>query len=315
MSFKPGRFIWMNGKLIPWDEARVHVLSHVIHYGSSIFEGIRCYATRKGPAVFRLGDHVRRLFDSSRVYRFEIPYTREQLERACLDAVLANELDACYIRPVVFRGYGSVGVNPLKSPVDIAIAAWEWGAYLGEEALRDGVDVQVSSWARLAPNTLPAMAKAGANYANSQLVKMEAVLNGFAEGLVLDVDGFVSEGSGENVFLVRSGKLYTPPLGASILPGITRASVITLARQMGLEVEQTRVPREALYLADELFFTGTAAEITPIRSVDRIQVGEGRPGPITGRIQTALMSILSGEAEDRYGWLHPVTPLVTDAKG
>ena len=312
MSFKPGVKIWMNGSFVPWDEARVHVLSHVIHYGSSVFEGIRCYDTPSGPCAFRLDEHLRRLFDSAKVYRIEIPFTLEELRRASLDTVIANGLDACYIRPVVYRGYGSIGVNPQPSPVEVAVAAWEWGAYLGEEALREGVDVQISTWFRMAPNTLPAMAKAGANYANSQLVKMEAILNGFVEGIVLDVDGYLSEGSGENLFLVRGGKLYTPPLGASILAGITRASVIRLAREAGIEVEQTRIPREAVYMADEVFLTGTAAEVTPIRSVDRIPIGSGRPGPVTLRLQSALLDILTGKTEDLHGWLSPVTPVPTD---
>ena len=306
MAFTPSKLIWMNGKLMPWDEARIHVLSHVVHYGSSVFEGIRCYDTRRGPAVFRLREHVRRLFDSAKIYRMPIPYSVDQLVAACLETVKANGFRACYIRPVAFRGYGDVGLNPQGCPVDVAIAVWGWGAYLGSEALERGVDVQVSSWTRLAPNTLPAMAKAGANYANSQLIKMEALANGFAEGIALDTQGYVSEGSGENLFLVRDGKIATPPLGASILPGITRASVIVLAREMALEVVEERVPREALYLADELFFTGTAVEITPVRSVDRIEVGPGRPGPVTKRIDAAFRSILSGEADDRHGWLEPV---------
>ena len=306
MALQPSQSIWFNGKLIPWDEARIHVLSHVIHYGSSVFEGIRCYEQPSGSAVFRLEDHIRRLFDSARIYRMEIPWTREEVVEASLETVRANGLRSCYIRPLVYRGYGSMGVNPLPCPVDMVIAAWEWGAYLGDEALQNGVDVQVSTWARMAPNTIPAMAKAGANYANAQLVKMEALGNGFAEGIVLDVDGFVCEGSGENIFLVREGKLFTPPLGASILSGITRASVISLLREMGLEVAQTKIPREALYLADELFFTGTAAEITPIRSVDRITVGSGQPGPITKKVQKKYLSILKGETRDSHGWLHPV---------
>jgi len=306
MAFTPSKLIWMNGKLMPWDEARIHVLSHVVHYGSSVFEGIRCYDTRRGPAVFRLREHVRRLFDSAKIYRMPIPYSVDQLVAACLETVKANGFRACYIRPVAFRGYGDVGLNPQGCPVDVAIAVWGWGAYLGSEALERGVDVQVSSWTRLAPNTLPAMAKAGANYANSQLIKMEALANGFAEGIALDTQGYVSEGSGENLFLVRDGKIATPPLGASILPGITRASVIVLAREMALEVSEERVPREALYLADELFFTGTAVEITPVRSVDRIEVGPGRPGPVTKRIDAAFRAILSGEADDRHGWLEPV---------
>jgi branched-chain amino acid aminotransferase len=306
MSFKPSKLIWMNGKLVPWDEARIHVLSHVVHYGSSVFEGIRCYDTKRGPAVFRLRDHVKRLFDSARIYRMPIRHSVDETVAACLETVRANGFRACYIRPVAFRGYGDVGVNPHGCPVELVIAAWEWGAYLGAEAIERGVDVQVSSWTRLAPNTLPAMAKAGANYANSQLIKMEALANGYAEGIALDIQGYVSEGSGENLFLAREGRLVTPPLGASILPGITRSSVILLAREQGIEVVEQRIPREALYVADELFLTGTAAEITPVRSVDRIEVGTGRPGPLTHRLDAAFRSILSGEVEDRHGWLEPL---------
>ncbi len=306
MAFTPSKLIWMNGKLVPWDEARIHVLSHVVHYGSSVFEGIRCYDTKRGPAVFRLREHVRRLFDSAKIYRMPLPFSVDQVVAACLETVKANGFRACYIRPVAFRGYGDVGVNPLGCPVDVVVAAWGWGAYLGTEALERGVDVQVSSWTRLAPNTLPAMAKAGANYANSQLIKMEALANGFSEGIALDSHGYVSEGSGENLFLVRDGRIVTPPLGASILPGITRASVIVLARELGLEVAEQRIPREALYVADEIFFTGTAAEITPVRSVDRVEVGPGRPGPITKKIDAAFRAILSGDVTDRHGWLEPL---------
>ncbi len=306
MAVKASEWIWVNGEMVPWADAKVHVLTHALHYGSSVFEGIRCYSQPDGAAVFRLRDHIVRLFDSARIYRMEIPYSIEEIMEACLETVRINHLDSCYIRPIVFRGFGSMGVNPIPCPVEVMIATWEWGAYLGDEALQEGVDVQVSTWSRMAPNTLPAMAKAGANYANAQLVKMEALGNGFAEGIVLDVDGFVCEGSGENIFLVRQGKIFTPPLGASILSGITRASVIHLLRGMGHEVEQTKVPREALYLADELFFTGTAAEITPIRSVDRIQVGGGKPGPVTCKIQEKFLSMLRGETEDPLGWRHPV---------
>ena len=306
MPLTPSKLIWMNGSLVRWEEARIHVLSHVVHYGSSVFEGIRCYDTKGGPAVFRLREHVKRLYDSARIYRMPIPHTQEQTVAACLETVKANGFRACYIRPVAFRGYGDIGVNPHGCPVDLVIATWAWGAYLGAEAIEHGVDVQVSSWTRLAPNTLPAMAKAGANYANSQLIKMEAIANGYAEGIALDSEGYVSEGSGENLFLVRDERIVTPPLGASILPGITRASVITLALEQGLEVVEQRIPREALYLADELVVTGTAAEITPVRSVDRIDVGPGRPGPITRRLDEAFRSILAGETQDRHGWLVPV---------
>lgn len=294
--------IWFNGKLVPFEEAKIHVLSHVVHYGSSVFEGIRCYHTARGPAVFRLREHLRRLIDSARIYRMEIPYTLEELEAAALETVRASGLKACYIRPVAFRGMGSLGVNPLKAPVEVFIAVWEWGAYLGEEALEQGVDVQVSTWNRMAPNTLPAMAKAGANYANAGLVKMEAVLNGYTEGIMLSVDGYVAEGSGENLFLVRDGIIYTAPLTLSILPGITRDAVITLARDLGYTVIEQPIPREALYIADELFFTGTAAEITPIRSVDRYTIGQGRRGPVTEALQRAFFEIVR-EGKDPYGWL------------
>ncbi|WP_054684189.1 branched-chain amino acid transaminase [Rhodothermus marinus] len=294
--------IWFNGKLVPFEEAKIHVLSHVVHYGSSVFEGIRCYNTARGPAVFRLREHMRRLIDSARIYRMEVPYTLEELEAAALETVRASGLKACYIRPVVFRGMGSLGVNPLKNPVEVAIAVWDWGAYLGDEALEQGVDVQVSTWNRMAPNTLPAMAKAGANYANAALVKMEAVLNGYSEGIMLSVDGYVAEGSGENLFLVRDGIIYTAPLTLSILPGITRDAVITLARDLGYTVIEQPIPREALYIADELFFTGTAAEITPIRSVDRYTIGQGRRGPVTEALQRAFFEIVR-EGKDPYGWL------------
>jgi branched-chain amino acid aminotransferase len=306
MALQESKYIWVDGAMIPWAEAKIHVLSHAMHYGSSVFEGIRCYSQPSGSAVFRLREHIGRLFDSARIYRMEIPFSIDEIVEACLETVRQNNLDSCYIRPLVFRGFGTMGVNPLPCPVQVIIASWEWGAYLGEEALNSGVDVQVSSWSRMAPNTIPAMAKAGANYANAQLVKMEALGNGFAEGIVLDVDGFVCEGSGENIFLVRQNKIFTPPLGASILSGITRATVIHLLREMGHDVEQTRVPREALYLAEELFFSGTAAEITPIRSVDRIQVGTGKPGPVTKKVQQAYLAVIKGEAEDPHGWRHPV---------
>jgi branched-chain amino acid aminotransferase len=294
--------IWFNGKLVPFEEAKIHVLSHVVHYGSSVFEGIRCYNTARGPAVFRLREHMRRLLDSARIYRMEVPYTLEELEAAALETIRASGLKACYIRPVVFRGMGSLGVNPLKNPVEVAIAVWDWGAYLGDEALEQGVDVQVSTWNRMAPNTLPAMAKAGANYANAALVKMEAVLNGYSEGIMLSVDGYVAEGSGENLFLVRDGVIYTAPLTLSILPGITRDAVITLARDLGYTVIEQPIPREALYIADELFFTGTAAEITPIRSVDHYTIGQGRRGPVTEALQRAFFEIVR-EGRDPYGWL------------
>ncbi len=296
--------IWHNGEMIDWEDARVHVMTHALHYGTSVFEGIRCYATSSGPAIFRPREHVRRLFDSAKVYRMEdLGFTPDVMLEALRDLVRVNGLSSCYLRPLVFRGYGDVGVLSLNNPIEAYIACWEWGQYLGAEAWEKGVDVCVSSWTRLAPNTLPAIAKVAANYMNSQLIKMEAVLNGFSEGIALDVTGYVSEGSGENIFVVRDGKIYTPPLGNSVLPGITRATVMQLGADCGFEFAEQMVPRELLYLADEVFFTGTAAEITPIRSVDRIQVGSGKRGPITERLQREFTAVITGEGEDRHGWL------------
>ncbi len=296
--------IWHNGTMIPWDEARVHVLTHALHYGSSVFEGIRCYDTPEGPAIFRAREHVRRFFDSCKIYRMnEFAFKQEDLVDALQELVRVNKMAACYLRPIAFRGYGEVGVLALKNPVETYIACWEWGKYLGPEAIEKGVDVCVSSWSRLAPNTLPAMAKVAANYMNSQLIKMEAVLNGYSEGIALDSAGYVSEGSGENIFVVRDSKIYTPPLGNSVLPGITRETVMQLGRDLGMEFVEQVVPREMLYIADEVFFTGTAAEITPIRSVDKIPVGNGERGPVTRRLQKEFMSILTCETPDRYGWL------------
>src|SRR6202030_4203666 len=271
----PTEKIWHNGRFIAWDDARIHVLSHVVSYGSSVFEGIRCYATAAGPAIFRLSDHVRRMLDSAKIYRMDnAAFSGADLEEAARELVRVNKMRSCYIRPIMIRAFGEMGVNPLKNPLDVYIACWEWGKYLGDEALAEGVDVCVSSWNRIAPNTLPALAKAGANYMNSQLIKMEAILNGYSEGIGLDVAGYVSEGSGENIFVVRDGKILTPPLGASVLSGITRETVMQLAATLGFPVVETLIPREMLYIADEVFFSGTAAEITPIRSVDRVQVGE-----------------------------------------
>jgi branched-chain amino acid aminotransferase len=303
----PTEKIWHNGRFIRWDEATIHVLSHVVSYGSSVFEGIRCYSTPAGPAIFRLREHVRRMIDSAKIYRMEnLGFSPDELAEAMLELVRVNHMDACYIRPIVLRGYGEVGVNPLRNPIDIYIACWEWGKYLGEEALAEGVDVCVSSWTRLAPNTLPALAKAGANYMNSQLIKMEALANGYSEGIALDSAGYVSEGSGENIFVVRDGKIHTPPLGASVLPGITREAILTLARDLGIPLVEAIVPREMLYIADEVFFSGTAAEITPIRSIDRIPVGKGRRGPVAERLQKEFFGIVNGAAPDRYAWLSPV---------
>jgi len=295
--------VWHNGKFIPWDSATIHVASHVVSYASCLFEGIRCYETVHGPAIFRLKEHTERLINSCRIYRIEPGYSQSQLEQAMIELVRVNDIKHCYIRPVVFRGYGDTGVNPLNNPIEVYLLAWEWGKYLGKEALSQGVDVCVSSWHRMAPDTLPAMAKSAANYMNSQLIKMEAITNGYVEGIALDAAGQISEGSGENIFLVRDGKLYTPALASSILPGITRDSVITLAREMGYAVIEHTLAREMLYMADEIFFTGTAAEITPIRSVDRIKIGSGKPGPVTLKLQERFMAIVQGLAEDKYGWL------------
>jgi branched-chain amino acid aminotransferase len=299
--------IWHNGRLIDWKDAKIHVLSHVVSYGSSVFEGVRCYETEAGPAIFRAPEHARRLVDSARIYRMDVPYTVEQLTQAMVETIRANNLKSCYIRPIMLRGYGEVGVLPFSNPVETFIAVWEWGKYLGEEALGQGVDVCVSSWARIAPNTLPALAKAGANYMNSQLIRMEAAKNGYAEGIALDNNGFVSEGSGENIFVIRDGKIHTPPLGASVLPGITRDSIIKIACQLGIPIVETIIPRELLYIADEVFFCGTAVEVTPIRSVDRIQVGTGRRGPITEQIQKRFFEIVQGKTKDEFGWLTPVS--------
>ena len=303
----PTEKIWHNGRFIPWEDATIHVLSHVVSYGTSVFEGIRCYSTPSGPAVFRMHEHLRRMIDSARIYRMEnIGYSRSQLAEATLELVRVNQMDSCYIRPIVMRGYGEMGVNPLKNPIDVYLACWRWGKYLGEEALAEGVDVCVSSWNRIAPNTLPALAKAGANYMNSQLIKMEALANGYSEGIALDSNGYVSEGSGENIFVVRDGRIYTPPLGASVLPGITRDAVLQLARELDIPVLETIIPREMLYIADEVFFSGTAAEITPIRSVDRIQVGQGRRGPVAEKLQKEFFAIVNGDKPDRHKWLSPV---------
>jgi branched-chain amino acid aminotransferase len=302
----PTEKIWHNGRFIAWDEAKIHVLSHVVSYGTSVFEGIRCYETPSGPAVFRLRDHVRRMVDSAKVYRMEIPYSIDQLAAAMLELVRVNKMRSCYIRPIALRGYAEMGVYALRNPIEVFVACWEWGKYLGEEALAAGVDVCVSSWTRIAPNTLPAMAKAGANYMNSQLMKMEAITNGYSEAIALDASGYVSEGSGENIYAVRDGKIYTPPLGASVLPGITRDTVIRLAQDLGIPLVETIVPREMLYIADEVFFSGTAAEITPIRSIDRIVIGKGRRGPVAEKLQKEFFAIIEGAKPDRYGWLTPV---------
>lgn len=306
--FDGGKFIWFNGKTLPWDEAKVHVLSHALHYGSSVFEGIRVYKTKEGPQVFRLTDHMQRLYDSAKIYRMPIPYECDELREVCKQLVIANDLnDGAYIRPIALRGYGEIGITPKADhPVDVAIAAWRWGAYLGTEALENGVDVCISSWQRVAPNTLPSLAKAGGNYLSSQLISAEAKQRGFAEGIALATDGTVSEGAGENIFVVRNGQIVTPPSTASILTGITRDSVIKLAARLGIPVAEQSLPREALYLADEIFFTGTAAEVTPIRSVDRIEIGSGKRGPITAQLQKAFFGLFTGDTEDSDGWLEKV---------
>jgi branched-chain amino acid aminotransferase len=307
MPLKTTKYIWHEGRLVPWEQATVHVLSHALHYGSSVFEGIRVYKTPKGAAGFRLTDHVRRLYDSAKIYRMKIPYTRDVLAGACREVVRENALEGAYIRPIAYRGYGEMGVaGNIEQPASVSIAAWEWGSYLGEGGLEKGVDVCVSSWQRVAPNTVPALAKAGGNYLSSALVTLEARRLGFAEGLALSVDGYVSEGAGENLFLVLNGKLYTPPVAASILSGITRDTVAKLAESLGIEVLEQNIPRELLYIADEVFLTGTAAEITPVRSVDKIQIGEGKRGPITERLQNLFFGLFDGSTVDRWNWLEPI---------
>jgi len=306
MSIPKTEKIWCNGKFISWDDAKIHVLSHVVSYGSAVFEGVRCYETANGSAVFRLTEHMQRLINSAHIYRMDVPFSVEELCQAVLDLVRANKLNACYIRPIVLRGYEDVGVDPRTCPVDVYLACWPWGKYLGAEAMSEGVDVCVSSWNRPAPNTLPQMAKAAANYMNSQLIKMEAKTNGYAEGIALDVNGHVSEGSGENIFVVTNGTVITPPLANSSLPGITRNTIMTLCRDFGIPVAEQVIPREMLYIADEVFLCGTAAEITPLRSVDRIKVGAGGRGPITERIQEEFFAIITGKKPDRHGWLSPV---------
>ena len=308
MSIKRNNWIWHNGKLVPWDQAQVHVLTHALHYGSSVFEGLRVYVTPNGSRIFRLQEHTRRLFDSAKIYRISIPYSPDEINAACREVVIANELtNGAYIRPIAFRGYGEIGLAPKPDhPTDMSIAAWEWGAYLGDEALENGVDVCVSSWQRVAPNTIPALAKAGGNYLSSTLVSLEARENGFHEGIALAADGTISEGAGENLFLIRDGVIYTPDATASILTGITRASVMTLAKEFGLDVVEQSLPREMMYIADEIFLTGTAAEITPVRSVDRIEIGSGTRGPITKQLQDAFFGLFDGSTEDKWGWLEPL---------
>jgi branched-chain amino acid aminotransferase len=305
MAMSKSEKIWYDGELVPWDGATVHVSAHALHYGSSVFEGIRAYPFPEGPAIFCLEEHLDRLWASCKVYRMEIPYSRAEVRQAILDTIRANGHPECYIRPVVFRGWGTFSLDGRSCPTHVSIITVHMGKYLGEGALENGVDVGISSWHRMAPNTLPAAAKIGGQYINSQLIVMEAVERGYTEGIALDVSGHVSEGSGENIFVARNGRLSTPPLSNSILDGITRRCVLALAGEMGLEVREEPIPRELLYVADELFFCGTAAEITPVRSVDGIGVGSGERGPITARLQEAFFDIVEGRAADRYGWLTP----------
>jgi branched-chain amino acid aminotransferase len=302
VSIKAVDTIWMNGKFIKWADAKIHICSHVIHYGSSFFEGIRCYKTKKGPAVFRLDEHVKRLINSAKIFRADIPYSFGEIHQAIIDTINSNNLEACYIRPIAYRGFDDLGVNPLKNPVDLAIAAWEWGSYLGKGAVESGIEVCVSSWKRSAPDSVPTMAKIGGAYMNGQLIKMEAITNGYSEGIALDINGYISEGSGENIFLVYDGELYTPQVSNSILGGITRDSIMKLAEDMGYVVKETNIMREMLYISDEVFFSGTAAEITPIKSIDKIIVGDGKPGKVTKRLQDAFFEI-TNNGKDKFGWL------------
>ncbi|MFP5378474.1 MAG: branched-chain amino acid transaminase [Vicinamibacteria bacterium] len=310
MAFSDSAKVWMNGALVPWKDATVHVATHALHYGTGVFEGIRAYEGRQGTNIFRLAPHMRRLYDSCRVYRMDIPFAYDDLNQAVIDTVAANGFKSCYIRPLVHRGYGSLGVDPTPCPVEVSVIVWEWDAYLGADALEQGVDVGVSSWTRMAPNTFPSLAKASANYANSGLIKMQSRVDGYAEGLALDASGLISEGSGQNLFIVRDGVIYTPGLGSSILQGVTRDTVLTLARDLGYEIREQALPREFLYMCDEAFFCGTAVEITPIRSFDHIQVGGGRRGPVTTALQQRFFAIITGEQPDTHGWLTPVPSTV-----
>jgi branched-chain amino acid aminotransferase len=318
MAFTGSGKVWMNGTLVDWADAKIHIASHVVHYGSGVFEGARCYDTPRGSACFRLDTHMRRLYDSAKIYRMEPQVDLPALTDAVLQTIRANRYKACYIRPIIYRGYHALGVNPFPCPVDAAVLTWEWGAYLGQDSLTKGVDVCVSSWARSAPNTFPTLAKTSANYANSQLIKMEAITEGYSEGIALDTFGYLSEGSGQNLFIVREDILYTPPITASILPGITRSSVLQLARDLGIRVREEMLPREMLYIADEAFFAGTAVEITPIRTVDKVAIGNGRRGPVTEAIQRAFFDVINGERPDQHGWLtyvYPGEPLRVAAAG
>jgi len=298
--------VWRNGEFIPWESATVHVSAHVVHYGSAVFEGIRAYDCGGRPGIFRLKDHIRRLFDSAKIYRMEIGWSQEQVMAACVEAVKVNNFKSCYLRPVAYRDVGPMGVNPLKNPVTLDILTWDWGKYLGEDALEKGVDMQVSTWTRNAPNTTPAMAKAASNYGSGALIKMEALLAGYSEGIALDSNGYLSEGSGENIFLVRDGKLFTPGTSHSILSGITRDTIMRLATDMGITVVECTVTREQLYVADELFGVGTAAEVTPIKALDKIAIGNGGRGPVTARIQKAYLDLVQGRSEDKWGFITKV---------
>ncbi|MDD2343369.1 MAG: branched-chain amino acid transaminase [Tolumonas sp.] len=301
------KYIWFNGEMVEWDRAQVHVMTHALHYGSSVFEGIRAYDTPNGTAIFRLKEHIQRLFDSAKIYWMEMPFDKAAIEQACCDIVTKNDMKSAYLRPLAFIGNVGLGVLPKSDKVEVMIGALPWGAYLGDDALANGVDVMVSSWSRLAPNTIPTGAKAGGNYLSSQLIAREARRNGYVEGIALDVNGYISEGSGENLFIIKNGVMYTSPTTSGILPGITRDSIMTLARELGYTIREESLQREALYLADEIFMCGTAAEITPVSSVDRMQIGEGRRGPITEEIQKAFFGLFNGETEDKWGWLTPVS--------
>ncbi len=314
MSLQKTEKIWHNGKFIEWDDATIHITSHVISYGSAVFEGVRCYATPHGPAIFRLPEHAQRLLNSCKIYRMDAKYSLDELMQAMVELVRVNKMPHCYIRPIVLRGYGTVGVDPSKTPIEVYIACWPWGGYLGADSVEKGVDVCVSSWNRMAPNTLPAMAKSAANYMNSQLIKTEATINGYVEGIALDDRGLVSEGSGENIFIVRAGTVITPPLASSVLPGITRDSVITLCRDLEIPFQERSIPREELYIADEVFFVGTATEIAPIRSIDRHPIANGQRGPVTKTLQDEFFGILQGKKADRHGWLTLVKQPVAAAR-
>ncbi|MBM3326634.1 MAG: branched-chain amino acid transaminase [Calditrichaeota bacterium] len=308
-AFDESLKIWFSGRWVDWKDATIHVMSHVVHYGSSVFEGLRCYKTPSGPAVYRLQDHIRRLFNSAKIYRMEVLFSEQEVFDACIETLRINKQEEAYLRPVIFRGYDSLGVAPGKCPIEVVVGTWVWGKYLGPEALSAGVDVCVSSWTRMAPNTFPALAKCGANYMNSQLIKLEAMVDGYVEGIALDANGYVSEGSGENIFIVFNGKILTPPLGASVLPGITRDSVIQLIQdlnkegKLNYEINECLIPREMLYLADEVFFTGSAAEITPIRSIDRIRIGTGCRGPVAEQLQNRFFDVVNGVVPDHHNWL------------